>query len=252
MRVFSIAYAEVFGWGALATGLGLLAGALFVRQNLILITTGLTAIFLIPEMNALLTENRDAIWLHRRSSWEANSLLFLKVLAIFAAICLVTILSQCLAPSFFYLPTEHAGPLFSNEAMPLFLHNLRVLMICVLLAFAYRSAGVMLVVTWNAVNWSLSIFTFLNTAHQAGASHAWFYSLAVLPHLIFEAFAYVTAGMSGVFLSKALFKYRLSSAKFFRVSRACVTILVVSVACLWLAMELEIGLAQSVLHQLQK
>ncbi|MBI3557515.1 MAG: stage II sporulation protein M [Deltaproteobacteria bacterium] len=250
--VFPVSYIKGFGLGVGATLLGMTISAFFFRESLLIASTGLTAIFLVTLMNELLTENRDAIWVHRRSAWTANSVLTLKVVTIFMSVFGATIACQLAAPVYFLAPVTQAGPLFSNQAGPLFLHNLRVLIACMLLAFIYRGAGILLVICWNAMIWSLSIFSFIHSAHETGVPHAWFYTLAVMPHLILETVSYVTAGMTGVFLSKAIFKYKLSSSKFFRVSRACVVILLASVVCLWLAMKFEVSLAQSVLNELKR
>ncbi|MBI3544601.1 MAG: stage II sporulation protein M [Deltaproteobacteria bacterium] len=224
-----MAYTRVFGWAFWATLLGTAISGLFFRDSLLMASTGLAAILLVKPMDDLLTENRDAIWLHRRSSWEANSVLTFKIISIFLSVFAATIAYQLALPAYFLAPLEPTGPLFSNQPLPLFLHNLRVLLACLLLAFIYRGTGLLLVICWNAISWSVSIFTFIHAAHAAGGARAWFYALAVMPHLILETAAYVTAGMSGVFISKAIFKYRLSSSKFFRVSRACVVILLASV-----------------------
>lgn len=245
-------YIIAFAWGAGASLLALALSAFFFWDHLLPAATGLTAVALIFEMNMFLDENRDAIWLEHRSPWIANLVLAWKVVSVFLGVFTVSLLCQALFPTQFFLPVAPKGPLFNNQALPLFLHNLRVLMGGFLLAFIYRSAGILLVISWNGINWATSILSSIQFAGEQGIHHAWFFSLAVLPHLILEAAAYVTAGMSGVFLSKALFKYRLSSWKFFRVSRAVVVILMLSVGCLWLAMESEVRFAQGVLMQLKK
>jgi hypothetical protein len=230
----------------------MLIAGFFFGESLLICATGLTTVALIFEMNQLLNENREAIWVHRRSSWEANGVLILKIIAIFMGVLLTSLVFQTLWPRIFFLPAAEHGVYFQNEPLPLFKHNLRVLTVCLLMAVLYRAAGVLLVICWNALNWSMALNLFIGSAAATGARHTWFYALAVLPHLVLEAGAYIAAGLSGVFLSKALFKYRLSSGKFFRVSRASVAILAVSIGSLWLAMELEIGLAQSVLAQLRR
>jgi hypothetical protein len=239
------------GWAFGAATLGMLIAGFFFGESLLICATGLTTIALIFEMNELLIENRDAIWIHRRSSWEANGVLIIKIVAIFLGVLATSLVLQTLWPQTFFLPAAGHGVYFQNEPLTLFKHNLRVLMACLLMALIYRSAGVLLVICWNAFNWSMALNLFIRSAAETGAKHTWFYALAVLPHLVLEAAAYIAAGLTGVFLSKALFKYRLSSGKFYRVSRASVAILAVSIGSLWLAMELEIGLAQSVLTQLR-
>jgi len=245
-------YLVAFGWGVGASLLGLTLSAYFFWDHLLPAATGLTAVALIFEMNIFLDQNRDAIWIEQKSPWIANLELAWKVVSIFIAIFMTSVACQVLFPKLFLVPVAPKGPLFENQALPLFLHNLRVLLGGFLLAFIYRSAGILLVISWNAIHWATSILTSIQFAHELGIQHAWFFSLAVLPHLVLEAAAYVTAGMSGVFLSKALFKYKLTSWKFFRVSRAVVVILLLSVGCLWLAMESEVRFAQGVLQQLKR
>ena len=103
----------------------------------------------------------------------------------------------------------------------------------------------MLILGWNALNWSESIYQFVAASTgETGVISRLFLSAALLPHLITEVLAYVLAGMAGIFLSTAFAKYKLSSWEFFRVSRACVIILIAAAITLSAAAALEIWVAQ--------
>jgi uncharacterized membrane protein SpoIIM required for sporulation len=106
-----------------------------------------------------------------------------------------------------------------GDAGRLAAHNLAVMATVVVFALVYRSYGVMLVVAWNACIWSF-VLTELTTRAlpDGGASIGmalWLglmVTVAVLPHLILEATAYVVAALAGIYISKAVVKYGFRDA----------------------------------------
>lgn len=240
-----------WGQGSVACLLGFVIASFFFTDAILTAATGFTCFGLIFLVTRFLEQNRDAIWIEHQSSWRANSVLTLEVVAVFVGVFWVSLFCQQFFPSWFYIPATYKKPLFNNHITPLFLSNLRVLFGSFFLAVIYRAPGLILVLCWNAINWSTTILNFMYLVEQTHAVNTLFYTVAILPHLVLEAAAYITSGMSGVFMAKAIFKYKLSSARFFKVSRASLMILTAAVLLLWLATLLEVGLAQSVLKQLQ-
>ena len=91
-------------------------------------------------------------------------------------------------------------------------HNCMVLLTVFWLAFIYRSYGGLLVLSWNACVWGLTLtllirqsFGFSDADSLVSVVIAW---VAVLPHLGFEAWAYIVGALNAIGISKALFWHR--------------------------------------------
>ena len=126
--------------------------------------------------------------------------------------------------------------------LPLIGHNLLVLASAVILGLVYRSFGVRIVLIWNAASWGMVLPLLVLRAvaigvHQpaalVGAS-----LVAVLPHLVLEALAYVTAGLAAVFASHLLTHDEVGGAPGPDL-RSCVRLLVIAIALLVTAALLE-------------
>jgi hypothetical protein len=107
------------------------------------------------------------------------------------------------------VPKEHSIVTQSfGPPLPLIGHNLLVLGSAVILGLVYRDFGALLVIVWNAASWGLMLTLLVLRAVQTGDHHPALLVLAslvaVLPHLVLEALAYVTAGLAAVFGSLLL------------------------------------------------
>lgn len=107
------------------------------------------------------------------------------------------------------VPKEHSIVTQSfGPPLPLIGHNLLVLGSAVILGLVYRDFGALLVIVWNAASWGLMLTLLVLRAVQTGDHHPAVLVLAsfvaVLPHLVLEALAYVTAGLAAVFGSLLL------------------------------------------------
>jgi uncharacterized membrane protein SpoIIM required for sporulation len=107
------------------------------------------------------------------------------------------------------VPKEHSIVTQSfGPPLPLIGHNLLVLGSAVILGLVYRDFGALLVIVWNAASWGLMLTLLVLRAAQTGDHHPAVLVLAsfvaVLPHLVLEALAYVTAGLAAVFGSLLL------------------------------------------------
>lgn len=212
----------------------------------------LTSAGLSSRFDALLVENR---LLHvggvRADAQRANRLTARSVLAIFLGIFAAFVVAALVFGSDrverrygFLLEitdasiiTQRFGPL-----VPLLAHNLLVLASAVVLGLVYRSFGVRIVLIWNAATWGLVLPLLVLRALATGAHHpvgviaASF--VAVLPHLVLEALAYVTAGLAAVFASLLLTRDDASGAAG-PDPKACARMLVISIALLVTAGMLE-------------
>lgn len=223
--------------------IAILIATYFIPKQFQLTAAALITFSLRDKMLQYLNQNREAIWKHNISPYKANSTLTLQFVVLFAIIFITTFILY-----FFLSPTE--GLFFEhryqNLLSTLYFHNLQVLIGFFIFAAIYKSSGLMFILAWNALNWASSISGVFERFFNLGISKAVSFILSILPHLLFEAIAYILAGLAGVFLSKAIQKYRLSSTEFLRVSKASFTVLIFAIIALGLAVFSEFYLAQGV------
>lgn len=90
-----------------------------------------------------------------------------------------------------------------------FFHNSAVLVTVFVLSFLYRGYAAVLILSWNACVWGLSL-AFVTMAHSQDATGieiifvAARTAAALLPHLALEALAYICVSLSAIKLSKAI------------------------------------------------
>ncbi len=218
----------------------LLIGEYYFPSVRLMASAALIALSLSNLTQTKLEENRRAIWEDRESPYRANLALARYFFKVFSAIFFVAIV-------FDWMLLEHwqvamrIVPRYRNEFLPLFTHNSGVLLACGLLSLVYGSGALTLVLAWNALHWAQSLSPALLSSDQGIFSRV-LYATSLLPHLVCEVLAYVLAGMAGTFLGKALLKYNLLSREFYRVSRACVVILMFALAALLLGSFFEVYL----------
>lgn len=88
---------------------------------------------------------------------------------------------------------------------PLLGHNLVVLATIMVLSFVYRSFGALVAVAWNAAVWGVVLTSLVRRAVDGGdGAPALILSLAILPHLALEAYAYVVGALAGARLGLQL------------------------------------------------
>lgn len=213
-------------------------------------TCAFTALGLSSLLSQLLDENRRAIWEQKISPWNANSRLAASFAALFMGIFAAVVFLAYLAGHSYQ--DLDLGQLYQNESSLLFFHNASILITGALLAVVYRAGGLVLILAWNALHWAEAIFSYIQQVRiEVGLSKAGLLFLAILPHLVLEALAYVIAGLAGVFISIAVCKYPFTSPELRRVGFACLTLLAVSLGVLVLATIFEIYLAQPLFHALR-
>ncbi len=203
---------------------------------------GLVAVFLIvlsleAEMVAVLEENRDAIWTYRENPHRANVRLAGKMVCLFLGMTLgfgimtfaLEGVTKGLGPQLDRFSQEYLriqGVDFGTAGANL-RHNGIVLVGCFLCAVLFRAGGALLVLGWNASVWG-AVYGFMVRTQPSGKL---LYGAKVvattLPHVALEATGYVLAGLAGIFLSKAMAKYRWDSSPFRHVALASAQLLVI-------------------------
>lgn len=208
----------------------------------------LVAFGLTSYMNEILAYNQKVIWAKELLPRFANQKLALELAGIFLGIFAFAIATDIV----FGLKEQFArDQLYKNTFSTLFAHNVKVLIIAAALAALYRASGIVLVLCWNALWWAKSLATYLLTASvKGGIGWGALLGVGLFPHLFFEVLAYTFAGMSGMFISKAVTKYSLQSSEFKQVSKACVILLGIAFVMLVLSVLLEIHIGQQVFHSI--
>lgn len=235
----------------LAGLLAIILSLLILPNHFIVMTTFLTGFSLFTVIERRLAKNREMIWRIGQTPWMANYDLAVSILILFlgtfsAFILYYLFFNQLRSPKYGTIQK-----LFQNQFTPLFFFNLKILLAGYFLSLFYRHKGLLLVIVWNSIHWAESFSSMIKHVFRSSENTFDFLKiLVVMPHLVFEVSAFIMACLSGIFLSLAFQKYNWKTAAFLRVSRACVTILIVSLLLLALATLLEIQLAQDVVRQL--
>ncbi len=254
-------------WGLVAEGLLLCGLSVAIGMQVGGAHGGMFSIFLTAaalrhRLGDVLDRNRDDIWQERATPFEANRNAALRLLALFvgiaAAYAATAVLLGTEAEQTFEFALSVAGVdggsilsrSFGNLA-GLVVHNAAVFATVFLLSLAYRTYGTLLALTWNACVWGVVLTqlvsrgTLVTTVPIAVFVPGAF--LAILPHFLLEALAYVLASLAAIFTSRAMVKYGLRDARLLRVMLSCATMLGAGVVVLVVAALAEAYLVPVVL-----
>ena len=240
-----------------STGLGIGCGLLLFPNEASLIGVVLVAFSQARVVEGLLDRNRDEIWGGDVKPGVANRKLAMALLTLFMGVFAAYVAAVQLAPvdSMEHWFDRQLGNFVGGSMLDihfgtfteLLSRNGLVLVGCFAFALIYRHGGMLLVLAWNASRWGV-IFSYIarvasmnpdvDTAGYLGRT-----MVSILPHLVLEAIAYILVAMSGVFLSKAITKYAISSDEFLQVGTAVLKIAGAAVAILVLAAAVEARLA---------
>ncbi len=253
----AFSHRRVLVYGLTSTAVGIACGLLLWSEAASLIGVLLVAMSQAGLVEGLLDRNRDEIWVEKLNPNVANRRLALSLLTLFLGVFFAYVITVQLAPEakiedWFerQLGNFAAGSLYDidfSNVEHLNSRNVLVLAACFAFALIYRHGGMLLVLAWNASRWGV-IFSYLarqaamepevNSVVYLGKTF-----LSIGPHLVLEAIAYILVAMSGVFLSKAIVKYRYDSEEFLQVGSAVLKIFWMSLLVLILAAGVEATVA---------
>ena len=255
VRLFAEAVVHTLAAQLIAAWTGIPQGGFF---SLFLSTAALSRRF-----DQLLDENRQAIYERKEPSPRVNArtaasllALFLGMLTAYAGAALL--IGEAHLRDDFGFVLEVAG-LGSDTlstrrfgSVPgLLLHNGLVLLTFFVLALVYRGYGALLALSWNACVWGMVLTLLAHRGAQASRLSGLLYvplsAAAVLPHLLLEVVGYVLGSLAGIFLSKALARYRLDDPLVAEVSRVAMVLLGLALGLLGAAALLEARWAPFVL-----
>ena len=226
-----------FTLGFLSAIAGYSIATLYFSAALDMTAAGFITLGLARRMGFLLKQNRKDIWLKQRSPWNSNAVLCGHLVLLFFGILLGSVLW-----------VYNLGAIDQSSTADLFLaqkefsffaalkHNSHILASCVVLSLFYRGGGLILIIGWNAIRWSNLLSALVVSK---GFSSAILSTLSVLPYLFSQVVAYTLAGLAGVFISKAITKYKWRSAEFMRVAKACLLLFIISEFVLLVSSYLE-------------
>ena len=208
-----------------------------------------------PRFNAILAINRDQIWAERSSGRRVNAKSIISGFSIFLGMFLgflvVGILTNdtALKEHFQFILKEtqiDAEFVLSPERFSvgpsIFVHNLVVMLAFAVLAFLYRSLGAMIALGWNASVWAIALVLFVGSGSQMDVhpvSYGLLVIIAILPHLVVEASAYLAGSLSAIFLSRGVTLYKVSDPRLKRVLIAVLVLASVSIGLLAVGAVLE-------------
>lgn len=207
-----------------------------------LVSVFLTSFSLIPALENILEKNKNDVWQKRLSPTTANIDMAVSVMVIFLA-CLIAYASLS-----FVLHNEAVKIVFFSQIHDTMTHTHFVakdfasllsnrIMICFIffiVSLIFR-VGSLFILVWIASVWGLIYGMYFKhdfTMIPGVGHYSNIVGLVGTSIVILKTFAYITACMAGVFLSKALGKYKFSSTEFKQVSKAVFSIIVVSVLLL--------------------
>lgn len=260
-------YPQLMAVSVVMTGIALFLSHAWNLPEKGLVSVFLAAAGLTTRVRYLLDENRDAIWIKQELPRSVNLRTTFSLLAMFLGIFVAfgvgaLWLGEAQVRSGFGFIFASAGvghgTILTREFADfsgILRHNALVMVAFFCLAFVYHAYGGLLTLAWNGCAWAMVLVVLvMRGAAVSDASFLWFLSVsvaAVLPHLVLEASAYVSAALAAVFLSRALFKYGLAGPRMRQVAVACVKLMTAAVVGLVVAAWVESTLPAVVLGLLK-
>ena len=225
--------AHSFFIGFLYTLVGLVSAYLIFPKSMGLMSIAFTSVLIIPSLAKLLSleENVEIrekklhflqLFRDHKDIFKVYLFLFLGIFLAYALVALV--FPQASIMRVFEPQLQAAG--LAGYAMEggflrgIILNNLLVFIACFILSLVY-GAGSVLFLSWNASVWGVVFALFARQAFALDRTNlvGEFFDLLlpVLPHMITEAVAYISAAVVGGVVSVAVLRERLHSKKFYHV-----------------------------------
>ncbi|MBI3032723.1 stage II sporulation protein M [Candidatus Woesearchaeota archaeon] len=211
-----------FVLGVIYASIGIISARIIFPNSSSIMSVAFTAILLIPSLNKLLSDEENREIREKKLSlrlllkdhadiFEIYFFMFMGVFIIFAGIALL--MPEIYTYQAFSSQLQAAG--YTGKAFGLdpfmieiFMNNLLVLFVCFILSLVY-GAGSVLFLAWNASVWGIVFGVAFKTPETFFIE-----IIPILPHLIGETTAYLSAAIVGGVISKAVLREKLFSEKF--------------------------------------
>ena len=233
-QLFKIKWIErkehAFFLGFIYSVIGLISAKLIFPANIGLMSIAFTSILLIPSLAMLLKleenietkENKLSIKRLFRDHKDIFKVYIFLFLGIFLAYSLTLLLfPEIIIQKIFETQLKTAGisgfAITQSTLFNLLANNLLVFIVAFILSLVY-GAGSILFLTWNASVWGVVFAFFAKQSSTFTGQNPITEFIAllmpILPHMITEALAYISAAIVGGVVSKAVLREKLFSKKF--------------------------------------
>jgi len=230
-QLFSVKWMErkehAFVMGLLYTLVSIGTAWLIFPASVGIVSIAFTSILIIPSLNVLLKleenvevrEKKLSVTLLFKDHKDIFKVYMWLFLGIFCGYFLFSlILPTQLVESLFGTQLKATGAVgfaFNTTGlMSMLSNNFLILLVCMLLSLAY-GAGAIFFLSWNASVWAVFFaYAFRGTTDISVLA----FILPVLPHMITEALAYISASIAGGVMSKAAIREKFMSKKFMHIA----------------------------------
>jgi len=240
-QLFSVRWIErkehAFFLGLFYTFIGFFSARIIFPEGTGLMAVAFTSILLIPSINALLKleenveirEKKLSIRLLLRDHKDIFKVYLFMFMGIFVAFLIIGLMTPYSSIWRLYGSQLSSAGMVGNALwvqsfFRLLLNNLLVFAVCFLLSLVY-GAGSIIFLTWNASVWSVVIAYFIKLHYLDAQTLGLVSIVAILPHLITEGIAYISAAIAGGVVSKAALREKLFSKNFNHIMSDSVIIL---------------------------
>lgn len=243
---FGKRYTTLFVGTVLRTLVACIASFLLFPLQSGLISVFLASFSLIVYIETILEKNKNDIWQKRMTPIKANldmaaalTVIFIAVLFTYAVVVFIETKETI---SVIFFPQIHDTMththIVSAEFLTILSKRMAVCIIFFIVSLIFR-VGSVFVLVWIASVWGVVYGASLKQGFAldlpAFKHYAMLMSLSGFAVLLIRTLSFITASMSGMFLSKALGKYKFSSSEFKQVFRAVMVIFFVSIVLLLLS-----------------
>lgn len=259
-QLFPASWIEKKAWFAFVLGasyavLGIGSALLLFPKQPGLAAVAFTSLLSLPSLNRLLTiETKQAArekrfdltdpFKNHKDIFEVYIFLFIGVMLVFSIFSII--LPSIAANEIFAEQIKAVGiagsAINENGFGSIFSNNLIVFLFALIASFIYGSGSIFIII-WNASVWGV---VFGVIAREAAAianfnPFAYFFitMIAVTPHLVTEASAYIMAAISGGIVSKAVIMEKPFSGRFKKIIQDALVIFFIAVILLIIAAFIE-------------
>ena len=233
-QIFKVRWIEAkehaFFLGLIYSLVGFVSARYIFPSSTGLMAVAFTSILIIPSLSKLLlmeenVEIREKKFNLKQLFIDHEDILkvyFFLFLGVFTAFFMITLIFPMPDVSYMFFAQAKVIGLSGFAAkqaifMNIITNNLTVLFVCLVLSLVY-GAGSILFITWNASVWGVAFAFFAKEAVFLSSENPFFAFVMALmpsmPHMITEAFAYISAAIVGGVVSKAMLREKLFSKKF--------------------------------------
>lgn len=234
--------------------IGIACAFVLFPENVGIISIAFISVLLLPILNNLLRYKSTTILRHIniRAIFSEQKDIFLIYTCFFLGIFLVFLVVNALLPSgmdlslfqsqlqFYGAPNEIVG-----DKLPFFLeisqHNIKIIILTFVLSLMY-GAGSVIILSWNASVWGSVLGFVLKQGFETSSPWAYIASTigTIMPFLLLESIAYVSAAIAGGVLSKTMIQEKLFSKRFRFLLTHSLFIVTVSIVIVMIAAWIEV------------